>query len=156
MTLFLAVPLKIKLKPANLTVAQWSLQFCLATTIVDGHLLHPVGQLSRERLEDTKILELAQRIKGVLSEQLDRLVEEQHILQSPFRLKLKDGKVLEGEVSCKGFPDNPLTQSEIDSKFSILVSRVLGKERAENLYSLLAKVEEMEDMTPLVRAMCQT
>ena len=76
MTLFLCVPRRIKVKPANLTVSQWSLPFCLATAILDGHLLHPAEQLSQEKLNDTRVLGLSQRIQGVLREDLDTLVEE--------------------------------------------------------------------------------
>jgi len=149
MTLFLAVPRRIKVKPANLTVSQWSLPFCLAVAIIDGHLLHPAEQLSPERFNDARTLELAQRIKGELREELDEAIKKGHVLQSPFKLKLKNGKEYEGDTSCKGFPDNPLTQSEIDSKFSVLVSRVLPKEKVANLYSLLGKVEQMEDISKL-------
>ena len=153
MTLFLAVPRGIKINPANLTVSQWSLPFCLATAITDGHLLHPAKQLSQVRLNDAKVLELAQRIQGVVRKELDDVIEREHILQSPFKLKLKDGKEYEATTSCKGFPDNPLSEEEIDFKFDALTSRVLSKEKIANLYSLLNKLEEIEDVSGLTRAM---
>ena len=155
MTLFLVVPGGIKYKPPNLTVSQWSLPFCLATAIMDGHLLDPVEQLSQQRLNDVKVQELSNRVKGVLAEELDKLITERGILQSPFKLKVKGGKEYEAVTSCKGFPDNPLSKDEVDSKFSTLASQILGKEEAANLYSLLGKVEEMDDVSPLVAAMCR-
>ncbi|PIX27060.1 MAG: hypothetical protein COZ67_04320 [Chloroflexi bacterium CG_4_8_14_3_um_filter_45_15] len=155
MTLFLAVPRRIKVKPANLTVAQWSLPFCLATAILDGHLLHPAEQLSQEKLSDTRVLALSQRIQGVLREDLDTLVEEKHILQSPFKLKLKNGKEYEATTGCKGFPYNPLTQEETNLKFDTLVSRILDKKKTTNLRSMLEKTEAIKDISELARAMCR-
>jgi len=155
MTLFLAVPRRIKAKPANLTISQWSLPFCLAIAIIDGHLLHPAEQLSQERLNDTKVLELAQRIKGELKEELDDVIEKEHVLQSPFKLKLKDGKEYEAATSCKGFLSNPLSEEEADFKFNALASKILSKEKVANLYSMLNKIEEIEDISKLARAMCR-
>jgi Uncharacterized protein involved in propionate catabolism len=143
------VPRRIKLKPANLTVSQWSLPFCLAVAIMDGHLLNPAEQLSQERLNDARTLELAQRIKGELKEELDGIIEQKHILRSPFKLKLKNGKEYEAATDCKGFPSNPLSEEEIDFKFNTLVSRVLSKEKTASLYSLLNKIEELEDVSQL-------
>ena len=155
MTLFLAVPKRIKYKPANLTVAQWSLPFCLATAVMDGHLLHPADQFSEERLNDATVLGLAQRVKGVLNEELDELVREQNILRSPFKLTLKDGRDYEGSCDCKGFPYNPLTQEEVANKFNTLVSPILGEDRTKNLFSTLERVKETGDITSLVGAMCR-
>ena len=155
MTLFLAVPRRIKVKPANLTVSQWSLPFCLATAILDGHLLHPAEQLSQEQLNDARVLELSQRIQGVLQEDLDTSIEERHILPSPFKLKLKNGREHEATTSCKGFRDNPLTQEEMIFKFDTLVTRILGKKKTENLRLTLGRIEEIEDVSELARAMCR-
>ena len=155
MTLFLAVPRRIKVKPANLTVSQWSLPFCLATAIIDGHLLHPAEQLSSERLNDARVLELAKRIKGELRGELDEVIEKEHVLQSPFKLKLKDGKECEGATSCKGFSSNPLSKEEVDFKFDALTSKVLSKEKTKNLYSMLNRIEGIEDISELARAMCR-
>lgn len=154
MTLFLAVPKRIKYKPANLTVAQWSLPFCLATAVIDGHLLNPAEQLSNEKLNNPSILEFSQRIKGVLDEELDKVIAEKHILQSPFKLTLKDGKQYERSSTCKGFPDNPLTKAESNYKFNTLVSRILGNDKANDLYSLLSRVEELKEVSRLVTAVC--
>ena len=155
MTLFLAVPRRIKVKPSNLTVAQWSLPFCLATAILDGHLLNPAEQLSQEKLKDARVLELSQRIQGVLREDLDTLLEEKHVLQSPLKLKLKNGKEHETTTICKGFPDNPLTEEEMNLKFDTLVSVTLGKEKTTNLRFILGTIEEIKDISNLARAMCR-
>ena len=155
MTLFLAVPRRIKVQPANLTISQWSLPFCLAVAIIDGHLLHPAEQLSEKRLNDANALSLAQRIKGELKEELDDILQEEHVLKSPFKLKLVSGKEYEATTSCKGFPNNPLSKEEIDFKFNSLTSRVLNKEKTDHLYSMLNRIDEIEDITELTQAMCR-
>jgi len=117
--------------------------------------LHPAEQLSQEKLSDTRVLALSQRIQGVLREDLDTLVEEKHILQSPFKLKLKNGKEYEATTGCKGFPYNPLTQEETNLKFDTLVSRILDKKKTTNLRSMLEKTEAIKDISELARAMCR-
>lgn len=119
------------------------------------HILHLAEQLSPERPDIAKVYELSERIKGELKEELDDVIEKEHVLQSPFKLKLKDGNEYEAVTSCKGFPSNPLSKEEIDFKFNALASRVLGKEKALNIYSMLNSVGEVGDISKLARAMCR-
>lgn len=154
MTLFLAVPREAKIRPANLTVSQWSLPFCLAATIIDGHLLHPADQLSEKRLSDPQALELAQRIQAVRSRELDEIIREENVLQSPLKVKLKDGREYETTTSCKGFADNPLSDEEAGSKFKTLTSKVLSEEKVATLTTMLNSLEEINDVSQLARAMC--
>ncbi len=155
MTLFLAVPRRVKVRPANLTVSQWSLPFCLAAAIIGGHLLDPAEQLSPERSDIARVYELSERIKGELKEDLDEVIEKEHILRSPLKLKLKNGKEYEVTTNCKGFSYNPLSKEEIEFKFNTLASKVLSKEKTTDLYSMLNKVEEVEDVSKLAGAMCR-
>lgn len=151
MTLFLGVPRALKLRPPNLTVAQWSLPFCLATVILDGHLLDPAFQLGEERLQNPEVLALAQKIQLERDPSLDRVLEEEGILWSPLRLRTKDGKEYEIKVSCKGFRDNPLTAEEFNEKFAALTKKALTPEKAKSLKEKLGKLEELPAVTPLIK-----
>ncbi|MHC1566672.1 MAG: MmgE/PrpD family protein [Candidatus Syntropharchaeia archaeon] len=142
MSLFLAKPREIKVRPPNLTVSQWSLPFCLAVVILDGHLMDPINQLSNERVKDEKVIDLAERINVIRDRSLDEIVREKAVLESPLKMKLKDGREFEASSKCKGFADNPLTEEEFLHKFR-RNTEVLG-EKKERLVELLKNLENEE------------
>ena len=91
----------------------------------------------------------------MLREDLDTLLREKHVLQPPFKLKLRNGKEYETTTICKAFPDNPLTEEEVNLKFDTLVSGIPGKERTANLRFALGRIEEIKDASDLARTMCR-
>lgn len=149
MTLFLAVPKRVKLRPANLTVAQWSLPFCLATVALDGHLLDPRNQLSESKLNDSRVLSLADRITCVKDEALDQVFQREGILRSPLKVQLKDGRQYEAASDCKGFPYNPLTAEEFNRKFRAMASAVLDDEEISRLARTIERAEHLTDVSEL-------
>lgn len=151
MTLFLAVPRELKLRPPNLTVAQWSLPVCLAVVMTDGHLLDPRKQLSEERLKEQGILQLADRVKVIRDRQLDAIFAEEGALKSPLKIRLKNGAEYETVSGCKGFPGSPLTAEELDHKFRRLASTVLDESRIESVTASLNEVEGVDRVADLVR-----
>jgi 2-methylcitrate dehydratase PrpD len=151
MTLFLAVPPEVKVKPKNFTVSQWSLPFSLAATIVDGHLFDPMNQLSDERVNDEEVLSLSQKIKTERDRRLDELIKDKGVLQSPLEIKTKEGKKYGMIVSCKGFKENPLSEAEFETKFRVLTSKILPPDKTAKLMETIGKIEEVEDMSVLGR-----
>ena len=49
----------------------------------------------------------------------------------------------------KGSPENPMTLDKVAAKFHLLVDPVLGRERAERLATLVAKMETLENVQHL-------
>ncbi|MEW6616269.1 MAG: MmgE/PrpD family protein [Thermodesulfobacteriota bacterium] len=150
--LFLGVPREVKVKPKNLTISQWSLPFILATVIVDGHLLNPKEQLSEKRLTDTKMLDLADKVKIERDRELDKAFMEDGIFKSPLNVRLKDGNEYEITSTCKGFSHNPLTEEEMDNKFDVLTSSVFEKGKRESIKKELKTLEGIKSVSEWVRS----
>ncbi|MDO8784665.1 MAG: MmgE/PrpD family protein [Syntrophales bacterium] len=149
--LFLGVPRDVKVKPKNLTVAQWSLPFVLATVLTDGHLLDPREQLSDKRLTNPEMLKLTEKVKIERDRELDKTFMEEGIFKSPLRVRLKNGKDYEITSTCKGFPHNPLTEEELDHKFDALTSGVCGEEKRAQMKRELKNLEETKSISALIR-----
>ncbi|HCX89200.1 MAG: hypothetical protein CO106_06840 [Deltaproteobacteria bacterium CG_4_9_14_3_um_filter_44_9] len=150
--LFLGVPREVKVKPKNLTISQWSLPFILATVIADGHLLNPKEQLSEKRLTDTRMLDLADKVKIERDRELDKAFMEDGIFKSPLKVRLKNGKEYEIASTCKGFSHNPLTGEEMDNKFDVLTSGVFNKEKRERIKKELKTLEGIKSVSEWVRS----
>jgi len=149
--LFLGIPREVKVKPKNLTIAQWSLPFVMATVLADGHLLHPREQLSDKRLTDPEVLALAERVKIERDRELDKTFMEEGIFKSPLKVSLKNGKDYEITSTCKGFPHNPLTEEEMDHKFDVLTSGVFDEEKRRRMKRELKNLEEIKSISTLIR-----
>ena len=149
--LFLGVPRRVKVRPDNLTIAQWSLPFVLATAIADGHLLNPKEQLSVSRLKDPTILGLADRVKVEKDEELDRVFMEDGIFKSPLRVNLKDGRKYDVASTCKGFSHNPLSEEETDRKFDFLTSGVFSEEKRDRVKKELKSLEKVKSISEMVK-----
>ncbi len=149
MTLFLGVPRKLKVRPPNLTVAGWALPIVLAVTALDGHLLDPAAQTSDQRIREPNVLALADRIKVELDKNLDGIVAQRGELMSPMRVRLKNGEEHSIEVGCKGFPHNPISDSEFDTKFRMLAKGVISQDTIETLIAHLADLEKVPDVRQL-------
>lgn len=149
MTLFLGVPRKLKVRPPNLTVAGWALPIVLAVSTIDGHLLDPDTQTSDKRIKEPEILALADRIKVELDKGLDEIVSKRGELMSPMKVKLKNGTEYSINVGCKGFPNNPVTDEEFDTKFRALSKGVISKSIVDDLISHFADLELVPDVSQL-------
>ena len=66
-------------------------------------------------------------------------------------IKLKNGTVIKGESGWpKGFPQNPMTKEERLEKFYSQALIVLSREKAEKIVGCVEKIEEMDDIRPLI------
>ncbi|MFC1858111.1 MmgE/PrpD family protein [Thermodesulfobacteriota bacterium] len=148
--LFLGVPREVKVKPKNLTIAQWSLPAILATVITDGHLLDPKNQISDERLQEPEILNLAERVKIEKDRDLDKAFREQEVFNSPLKVRLKNGQEHEIASTCKGFSRNPLTEEETEEKFDVLTSGYYSLEKREAVKKSLHSLESVNSISELV------
>jgi aconitate decarboxylase len=71
-----------------------------------------------------------------------------------YEMKLKNGAVIKGESGHpKGFPENPLTKEERYEKFYSQALIVLPREKADRIIGYAEKLEEMDDIRPLMALM---
>jgi 2-methylcitrate dehydratase PrpD len=66
-------------------------------------------------------------------------------------IKLKNGTVIKGESGWpKGFPKNPMTKEERLEKFYSQALIVLPREKAERIVDCVERIEELDDIRPLI------
>jgi 2-methylcitrate dehydratase PrpD len=130
-------------EPRDLTMAQYSVPFCVATALHRDPLDPRV--FSEETLDDPKIRALAR------SARVELLKTSSGYLSQACRvtLELKDGKELAAEGhDYKGTPTMPLTREELRDKFLKLTSHK-DRKKAERLFGQLAEMEKVKDFSKL-------
>jgi len=71
-------------------------------------------------------------------------------------LHLFDGSTLQSEpYQPKGDPENPLTDAEIETKFHSFADGPLGKDRADNIKSFVAGLEDAKSVDLLLDLICE-
>ena len=70
-------------------------------------------------------------------------------------VKMKDGSVFSAHVdTMKGDPlEKPISKDEIEDKFrtNVAFSKMISKENAEKVLDMLNKLEEVDDITEIIR-----
>jgi 2-methylcitrate dehydratase len=126
------------------------LPYQIAAALVDGAITPKT--FTPERFRDPTLLALVQKI--------DLEPDDEYTAAFPqtfncrFEVKLKSGEVIKMHKSNpKGHPANPMTDDELEEKFSRQAKGVLPKKRSRMLLDHLWKLEELEDMKELFALM---
>jgi 2-methylcitrate dehydratase PrpD len=131
------------LDPQDLTMAQYSVPFCVATALYRDPLDPRV--FSEATLNDPKIRALAR------SAQVGLLEKSSGYLSQACRvtLHLKNGREISAEgQDYKGTPSMPLTRDELREKFLKLTAH-RERAKAERLFSQLGEAEKVGDFSAL-------
>jgi 2-methylcitrate dehydratase PrpD len=123
-------PQKRKYDPANAVDAQFSVPFGAAVALT--HRKAGLDQFSDENIKSPQIKILMDKV--VL--QKDSRIEKNFPVEWPSFVKvyLKNGQFFDKYVQFpKGDPENPLTWDELSTKFQSLATRVLHRERCDQI-----------------------
>jgi 2-methylcitrate dehydratase PrpD len=123
-------PQKRKYDPANAVDAQFSVPFGAAVALT--HRKAGLDQFSDENIKSPQIKILMDKV--VL--QKDSRIEKNFPVEWPSFVKvyLKNGQFFDKYVQFpKGDPENPLTWDELSTKFQSLATRVLPRERCDQI-----------------------
>lgn len=127
-----------KWRPKTRETADHSLPYCTAVALVDGEI--SAEQFSQARLADPALLDLVSRTSVVE----DPALTAGYPAGIPNRVTvtLDDGSTLVQEVAFPpGHDKNPLTDAQLAIKFHGLVDPVLGRERGDQIWERLSKLE---------------
>ncbi|MCK4824810.1 MmgE/PrpD family protein, partial [bacterium] len=102
-----------------------------------------------------EVVEIAKKVEILRDEEIDSIVEKTgNSSYASVEIKLKDNKIFKGESGwCKGFPQNPMTRQELLDKFYGQALIVQTKEKADKIVTLVEKLEELDDIRPIVELM---
>jgi 2-methylcitrate dehydratase PrpD len=127
-------------EPQEITMAQYSVPFCMAIAFYRDPLDPSV--FSDESVNDPAIRALTRNVK------LEVLKDAAKGGGKACRVtvKLKDGRELVKEMhSYPGLPEEPLTRAELKQKFDRLTA-ALPRDRADQIFTQLLALEDVENL----------
>lgn len=131
--------------------AQFSIQYCIANALVRRSVTLP--DFEESSIKDPNIMELVRKVHVTADDSLNKRGHTALDME----VTMKGGGVHQGSVEIAiGFPGNPLTQQEHEQRFWDCMDyapRSLPRNRAEEIISLISRLEEVEDVRSLVDLM---
>ncbi len=134
-------------RPTNTEQAQYSLPYPVAATVIYGRL--DPQQMLPPALSDERILALAERVAMAPDPELEARFPDEALAR--VTIQTVEGRVFgSGVHGARGDPANPLSDSEIDDKFTRLTAGHLQQMRLEALRAACWRAAEMPDARELV------
>ncbi len=135
-------------RPGNVWQAQYSIPFSVGAALVDGE----VGpeQMAENRLADKAILNEADKVELVADDEIDSM-PDRGLLVARIVIQTTDGRRFETLKHVpRGIGENRLSDDELEEKFTALVSKVLGSDRAEDLGKRITRLETLASVDEIV------
>ncbi len=135
--------------PSDITQAQTSVPFAVAIYLKCGEITEA---LLEQHLEDTAVLDLAERVKVIRDKELVELAKRDGSLWSAARVhvRTKDCKEYKAFVTyAQGERENPIASSETQLKFHKLTSPTLNEDQRNSLIKQIDNLEDTTDVRPL-------
>ncbi len=122
---------------------KFSSYHCAAVAMVDGAA--GINQFTDERVNAPEVIAMRERVNFSYEETLSKDT-------ATVTLRLRDGRTLTHTTDHnKGTPGNPMSDDELSAKFTDLASTVLGSARSSQILDQLWRIDELNDITDLVR-----
>lgn len=130
-----------KYRPDSRETADHSLPYCVAAAIVDRQIT--TQTFSEEKLKDTRIWEVIDKIKGEASQEFEKMFPAKQ--PSKVVITTIDEKRYEEYLEYpKGDPREPMTMEDLDAKFKALSAALLSSERQDEIKEIILSCNEME------------
>ena len=122
---------------------KFSSYHCAAVAMVDGAA--GLRQFTDERVNAPEVAAMRERIHFTFDDSLPKDA-------AAVTLKLNDGRVLARETTHnKGTPGNPMSDDELSAKFIDLATAVLEPEGSRRILDELWRIDELDDISALIR-----
>jgi 2-methylcitrate dehydratase PrpD len=119
-------------RPATALEAKFSLEFCVATAVLEGHC--GISQFTQARVEDSALRAVASRVHA----QVDPSMSPLGTTPCRMTLRTRNGRTLTADVPApRGSPDFPLTRDELRQKFVACAGMRLQEADAACLFERL-------------------
>ena len=140
-----ALLLNNDLKPPTLEAAQYSVPFCLAVAAIHG--ADALLPLEEKYLSDRDVLALAPLVTLSVASDLDQMFPQ----SVPARVVVETASGLHQQTILmpRGEPANPLSDSDLDAKFSTIARRRLSPAATTALLDAVSSLKS-GDIAPLL------
>lgn len=142
-------PFLAKREVHTIVSAQASLPFALAVTAVRGKI--GVDEFTEESVADPAVQAMISRV--TVHQDKELFTKVRNSMPGRVTVRTTDGREFTDEVLYpRGNPSNRMTEDEFKGKFMDLGERVLGAERADELYRRareLAQIDDLAELAPL-------
>ena len=136
--------------PKTALEGKFSIPFCMAIAVLERRA--GIAQFQDRKVRDKKVIEMMKRVTLYVDDELEKLGYDQ--VRSRVRIALKDGRTIEGRYDvARGHPQKPMSWAELGDKFRDCAALVLPDKNAEDIVELIARVEELKSLSPLIRAL---
>lgn len=126
----------------SLLATQMSLPYGLAVTLSQGDA--SIRQYTEEKRQDPHIQDALNMVEMRPTDQMSK--DEEPVVE----VLLKDGRTLSRRVDVAlGAPGNPVSDKDLDSKFTSLASMTLSDDQVGSLLVLLRRAPELNDLSEL-------
>ena len=133
-------------RPTSGLEAKFSLPYCAAAAVVDGHV--GIDTFDTARLRDSRLTSFLPRVKMNVDERLG--VDRPALTQARVRIYLDDGRVLaEAADGARGYPERPASDVELSEKFLSCATRTIPQSAADGALRLLRQFDQLEDVRTL-------
>jgi 2-methylcitrate dehydratase PrpD len=145
------------LNPLRYPVASNELEakFCPAFMVSAIALRRKAGvhEFNDEFVRSPEVQALMRKVERVLDPEIEALGFAK--IRSTVEVDLVDGRTLveKADERYRGGPDLPFTRAELHEKWTDCASLVLPAAAAEQAFGILEKLEDLADVTELVRAL---
>ncbi|MFC2005727.1 MmgE/PrpD family protein [Chloroflexota bacterium] len=130
-------------RPKNGLEGKFSMQYCMATALIDGEVR--LKQFADEKVLNPEVKKLIEKVEYVHPDDGTKLQGE------TVTVRLRDGREYSHQVLiAKGRPGNPLTREELVAKYRDCAGFALSREDTEQSLELVLKLEDLDDITELM------
>lgn len=135
--------------PKTALEGKFSIPFCMAIAVLERKA--GIAQFTDRKVKSPAVVEMMKRVTLYVDEELEALGYDQ--VRSRIRIKLKEGGTIEGRADvARGHPLKPMSWDEIGEKFRDCARLVISKENTEKAIRMVADLDRMKSILPLVQA----
>lgn len=136
--------------PKTALEGKFSIPFCMAIAVLERKA--GIAQFKDRKVRDRKVVDLMKRVTLYVDDELEALGYDQ--VRSRIRIKLKAGRLIEGRYDvARGHPEKPMSWAELGEKFRDCASLALPRKNADEVIRLVARIEQLRSLSPLVGAL---
>jgi len=133
-------------KPGTIMGAQMNMKYCIAALITEGEVF--VDQFTEDKIKDPNLVALAEKVRIEVDPVINALPPEDRT--SEVELTTCSGERFHARTEfARGHARNLPSWGDLEAKFRSLAGKVLPKRRIEDISRVVAKLEEVSDVSTL-------